>query len=139
MTLRLSLRSLPRSSADMDEYFVVDESWNESYSGWLKVSRLSSKDCLFVISVGGGDGARNISGNLVSAMQLAVAQGSEIVGIVGRDGGELRKVANASIVIPSINAANVTTQVEGFQALLWHLIVCHPILEGATPKWESTI
>jgi D-sedoheptulose 7-phosphate isomerase len=72
-------------------------------------------------------------------MKLALAQGAEIVGIVGRDGGELRKVANASIVIPSINAANITTQVEGFQALLWHLIVCHPMLEGSTPKWESII
>ena len=118
---------------------INDESWNDSYSGWLKVSRLNSNDCLFIISVGGGDARRNISGNLVSAMKLALAQGAEIVGIVGRDGGELRKVANASIVIPSINAANITTQVEGFQALLWHLIVCHPMLEGSTPKWESII
>ena len=118
---------------------INDESWNDSYSGWLKVSRLNSNDCLFIISVGGGDATRNISGNLVSAMKLALAQGAEIVGIVGRDGGELRKVANASIVIPSINTANITTQVEGFQALLWHLIVCHPMLEGSTPKWESII
>lgn len=118
---------------------INDDSWDDSYSGWLKVSRLNSNDCLFIISVGGGDATRNISGNLVSAMKLAVAQGSDIVGIVGRDGGELRKVANASIVIPSINTANVTTQVEGFQALLWHLIVCHPMLEGSTPKWESII
>lgn len=118
---------------------INDESWNSSYSGWLEVSQLDANDCLFIISVGGGDAARNISGNLVSAMQLAVARGAGIVGIVGRDGGELRKVANASIVIPNINFHNVTTQVEGFQALLWHLIVCHPILDGATPKWESTI
>jgi len=118
---------------------INDESWNDSYSGWLQASRLNSRDCLFVISVGGGDSERNISGNLVSAMDLASQVGSKIVGIVGRDGGELKKKADACILIPSINPANVTTQVEGFQALMWHLLVCHPDLEGATPKWESTI
>jgi D-sedoheptulose 7-phosphate isomerase len=116
---------------------VNDESWDEAYSGWLRASRINKKDCIFVISVGGGDAERKISGNLVSAINLAREVGCEIVGIVGRTGGELRKFATASILIPSINAQNVTTQVEGFQALIWHLLVCHPRLEGATPKWES--
>lgn len=118
---------------------INDESWNESYSGWLQVSRLNSQDCIFVISVGGGDTERNISGNLVSAMNLASLVGSKIVGIVGRDGGELKKKADACILIPTVNQVNVTTQVEGFQALIWHLLVCHPIFEGATTKWESMI
>lgn len=118
---------------------INDESWNDSYSGWLKASRLNSRDCIFVISVGGGDSERNISGNLVSAINLALQVGAKIVGIVGRDGGELKKKSDACILVPSINQANVTTQVEGFQALLWHLLVCHPIFDGAIPKWESTI
>lgn len=118
---------------------INDESWNDSYSGWLQASRLNSRDCIFIISVGGGDAERNISGNLVSAINLASKVGSKIVGIVGRDGGELKKKANACILIPTVNPANVTTQVEGFQALIWHLLVCHPVFEGATPKWEATI
>jgi D-sedoheptulose 7-phosphate isomerase len=118
---------------------VNDESWNDAYSGWLRASNLSSNDCIFVISVGGGDAERNISGNLVSAIELACEVGAQVIGIAGRDGGELRKRADASILVPVVNANNVTTQVEGFQALIWHLLVCHPQLEGSTPKWESLV
>jgi D-sedoheptulose 7-phosphate isomerase len=116
---------------------INDESWAESYANWLKVSKINSDDGLFVFSVGGGDADKKISENLVQAIDLAKSVGSSIVGIVGRDGGHLARSANASIVVPSIDPRNVTTQTEGFQALLWHLIVCDPRLESATPMWES--
>jgi D-sedoheptulose 7-phosphate isomerase len=118
---------------------INDDSWKSSYSEWLKVSRINSKDCVFVLSVGGGDRDLHISENLVAAMDLAKHVGAQVVGIAGRDGGYLAQVADACIVVPTISKANVTTQVEGFQALLWHLIVCHPVLESATPKWESVL
>lgn len=116
---------------------INDESWAESYANWLKVSKLNSKDGLFVFSVGGGDAEKRISENLVLAIDLAKSVGASIVGIVGRDGGHLARHADASIVVPSIDPSNVTTQTEGFQALLWHLIVCDPRLESSTPMWES--
>lgn len=116
---------------------VNDESWADAYANWLKVSNFNKNDCLFVISVGGGDPVKKISENLVKSMDLARKVGASITGIVGRDGGYLSKVADSCVVIPTVNPVNVTTQVEGFQSLFWHLLVCHPILESATPKWES--
>ncbi len=116
---------------------VNDESWATSYSEYLKVSRLGPNDLVFIISVGGGSKDKKISENLTSVMDLAKKVGAKIVGIAGRDGGYLSQVADSAIVIPSLNSANITTQVEGFQALIWHMMVTHPILNGATPKWES--
>ena len=118
---------------------VNDESWATAYSEYLKVSRLSSKDLLFVISVGGGDKVKRVSENLTSAMDLAKSVEAKVVGIAGRDGGYLGRVADAVIIVPTINSSNVTTQVEGFQALIWHLMVTHPALNAATPKWESIV
>ena len=116
---------------------VNDESWEGAYASWLKGSRINSNDCLFVFSVGGGDAEKNISGNLVQAIDTAREAGAAVVGVVGRDGGHLRKHATASILVPIVDPTHVTYQVEGFQALMWHLIVGHPALEGATPMWES--
>lgn len=116
---------------------VNDESWADSYANWLKVSRISEKDCVFVFSVGGGDADKKISENLVKAMDLAKSVGAKVVGVAGRDGGHLARVADACAIVPPIKSSNITTQTEGFQALLWHLIVCHPALESATPMWES--
>jgi len=116
---------------------INDEGWDGAYAAWLDVSRLSGLDCLFVFLVGGGDAERRISVNLVEAIELARSRGASVVGIVGRDGGHLAKVADAAIVIPPLAAADVTAQTEGLQALFWHLIVTHPRLRAATPKWES--
>ena len=116
---------------------VNDNGWETSYSEYLKVSRLGSKDLVFIISVGGGDKDKKISENLTMAMDLAKSVGAKVVGIAGRDGGYLSKVADSVIIVPPINSGNITTQVEGFQALIWHMIVTHPRLNSATPKWES--
>lgn len=116
---------------------INDDSWATSYSSWLTGSRIGPDDALFVFSVGGGDAARGISVNLVSAIDCATAQGASVVGVVGRDGGYLRQVATASVIIPPHDPAHITQQTEGFQALIWHLLVGHPALQGATPKWES--
>jgi len=93
---------------------------------------------VFIFSVGGGDLERNISANLVRAMQLAQEVGAEIYGVVGRDGGYTAKVANACVVVPTVNAESVTPHTESFQALVWHLLVAHPALMVASNKWEST-
>jgi D-sedoheptulose 7-phosphate isomerase len=116
---------------------INDEGWDGSYAAWLTVSRLNERDCLFVFSVGGGDAERNVSTNLVRAMELARDAGAAIVGVVGRDGGALRELATASVVIPTVDPSAVTPQTEGLQALMWHLIVSHPDLCTATAKWES--
>jgi D-sedoheptulose 7-phosphate isomerase len=118
---------------------INDEGWETSYSEYLKVSNLNEKDAVFIFSVGGGDKLANISPNLVSAMDIAKDVGASIVGIVGRNGGHLRKLADASILVPEVSSENVTTQVEGFQALLWHMLVTHPKLNPKPRKWESTI
>jgi D-sedoheptulose 7-phosphate isomerase len=114
-----------------------DEGWETSYAGWLKVSRVSSDDMLFVFSVGGGDLARNISPNLVRALQLATEVKARIIGIVGRDGGYTATVADACVIIPTVNPAAVTPHTESFQAVIWHLLVSHPLLQLAPNKWES--
>jgi D-sedoheptulose 7-phosphate isomerase len=116
---------------------INDEGWDGSYAAWLTVSNLNERDCLFVFSVGGGNAERNVSTNLVRAMELARDVGAAIVGVVGRDGGTLRELATASIVIPTVDPGAVTPQTEGLQALMWHLIVSHPDLCTATAKWES--
>ncbi len=116
---------------------INDEGWETAYEMWLKGSRMNSNDALFVFSVGGGDAEKGISTNLVRAIDHAKSVGAIVVGVAGRDGGHLLRTADAMILVPTIDPKNVTTQTEGFQALMWHLLVGHPALDGATPKWES--
>jgi D-sedoheptulose 7-phosphate isomerase len=118
---------------------VNDDGWADAYAAWLRVSNLRGSDCVFVFSVGGGSAEHQISLNLINAMRLAKARAAMIVGIVGRDGGVLRDMADASILIPVGDPQHVTAQTEGLQALLWHLIVTHPILSSSEPKWESLV
>jgi D-sedoheptulose 7-phosphate isomerase len=114
-----------------------DDGWATVFVEWLKVSRLSSNDAVFVFSVGGGSLEKNISPNLVMALQHAKAIDACIVGIVGRDGGYTAKVADACVVIPTVNGETVTPHSEAFQAVVWHLLVSHPKLKGGQTKWES--
>ena len=115
-----------------------DEGWATVFESWLRTSRLRKRDLLLVFSVGGGDLERNVSPNLVAALRFARAVGASIVGIVGRDGGYTATVANACILIPTINPMHVTPHAEAFQAVVWHLLVSHPILKVEQTKWEST-
>jgi D-sedoheptulose 7-phosphate isomerase len=114
-----------------------DEGWESTFANWLQGSRLNSKDLVMVLSVGGGDLERNVSPNLVSALQYAKQTGSRIIGIVGRDGGYTAKIADCSIVIGTVNPDHVTPHTEAFQGLVWHLLVSHPQLKAAPTKWES--
>ena len=116
---------------------VNDEGWETSYMNWLRGSRLKPTDLLFVFSVGGGDASRNISANLVRALQYAKEIGAGICGVVGRDGGFTAQVADACILIPVLNSATITPHTESFQALVWHLLVSHPALKATEMKWES--
>lgn len=116
---------------------VNDEGWETSYREWLKVSRLSSTDMLLVFSVGGGDLERNISANLVRAVEYARQIGCSIGAVVGRDGGYTGRVADACVIVPAVNDAHVTPHTEAFQAVIWHLLVSHPALKAAPTKWES--
>lgn len=116
---------------------VNDEGWDTTLSNWLKVSRLSSRDGLLVFSVGGGSTERNISPNLVNAVAFAREKGATIVGIVGKDGGYTAKEADAAIIIPPVESNLVTPLTEGFQAVMWHLLVSHPLLQVNAAKWES--
>lgn len=118
---------------------VNDEGWDTAYAEWLRASRLASADTLFVFSVGGGDRERNISVNLVNAMELAREVGASITGIVGRDGGLVARWSEACITVPSLNPSMVTPQTEGLQALFWHLLISHPSVASCTPKWESSV
>ena len=115
-----------------------DEGWATVFSEWLKGSRINAKDGLLIFSVGGGNLDKNVSPNLVSAIQLAKKAGASVVGIVGRDGGYTAKEANACVIVPTVNAAHVTPHSEAFQAVIWHLFVSHPKLKVAPTKWEST-
>jgi len=115
-----------------------DDGWTSVFAEWLRGSRLRAEDGVFVFSVGGGDAARNVSANLVAALQLARERGAAIVGVVGRDGGYTREVADASVLIPTVNDATVTPHAEAFQAVVWHLLVSHPKLKRVETKWEST-
>src|SRR5438045_2395229 len=114
-----------------------DQGWSSVFVEWLKTSRINSKDAVLVLSVGGGNQERNVSPNLVSALQLATDRGASVIGIVGRDGGYTAKVADVSIVIPIVNPNNITPHTEAFQAVVWHLLVSHPKLKSAPTKWES--
>ena len=116
-----------------------DEGWASVFSTWLKGSRLGADDMLFVLSVGGGSLEHNISPNLVVALNDARHVGARIVGIVGRDGGYTAQVADACIIVPTVNADNVTPHTEAFQAVIWHLLISHPALKTADTKWESTL
>lgn len=115
-----------------------DEGWASVFVEWLKVSRLQSNDMVFVFSVGGGNLDKNISPNLVTALQHAKHVGAQIVGVVGRDGGYTAKVADACVIIPTVNPETVTPHSEAFQAVIWHLLVSHPALKASQTKWEST-
>ena len=114
-----------------------DEGWASVFVEWLRGSRLKKEDALLVFSVGGGSVEKNVSPNLVSALQFAKEIGATILGIVGRDGGYTAQVADACVIIPTVNAANVTPHSEAFQAVVWHLFVSHPALKIAQTKWES--
>jgi D-sedoheptulose 7-phosphate isomerase len=116
---------------------VNDEGWDSSFAEWLKGSRISDRDAVLVFSVGGGDRERNISANLVLALETAQKAGAKVFGIVGRDGGFTRKVADASVVIPPLHPDRTTPHTEGLAAVVWHLIVTHPDLARAETKWES--
>ncbi len=116
---------------------INDDGWDSSYEEWLRSSRLNERDCLFVFSVGGGSLDRQVSVNLVRAMQLAETVGASIVGVVGRDGGELGRRANAYVLLPTVDERLVTPQTEGLQALVWHLMVSHPALDPELGKWEA--
>ena len=115
-----------------------DEGWEGVFAEWLKGSRLNAQDGLLVFSVGGGSLEKNVSPNLVRALQLAKERGSAIVGIVGRDGGYTAQVADVAIIIATVNPENTTPHAEAFQAVVWHLFVSHPKLKVAQTKWEST-
>ncbi len=114
-----------------------DEGWSSVFVSWLKGSRLRPDDALFVLSVGGGDRDRNISANLVHALEYGRDIGATIVGIVGRDGGFTAQVADAVVVVPTVNSERVTPHAEAFQAVIWHLLVSHPALQQASTAWES--
>jgi D-sedoheptulose 7-phosphate isomerase len=116
-----------------------DEGWESVFAGWLKVSRLSARDALFIMSVGGGDVERNISPNLVCAIQLAKKVGAKVTGVVGRDGGFTARAADACVIVPTVNAETITLHSEAFQALIWHLLVSHPLLKENQTKWEAVM
>jgi D-sedoheptulose 7-phosphate isomerase len=116
---------------------INDDGWETSFAAWLAGSRLGDRDALFVFSVGGGDAARNVSVNLVRALEYGRSVGARIFGVVGRDGGYTAEVADACIVVPTVNPGNVTPHTEGFQAVLWHLLVSHPAVRVREAKWES--
>lgn len=116
---------------------INDEGWETSYSAWLSGSRLRAGDLLLVFSVGGGDLQRNISPNIVNCLRLAKEVGARICGIVGRDGGATAAVADACVVIPTVNDSRITPHTEGLQAVVWHLLVSDPDLGVVTTRWES--
>jgi D-sedoheptulose 7-phosphate isomerase len=114
-----------------------DDGWESVFIEWLKGSHLNNKDAVFILSVGGGNREKNISVNLVRALEYAKKAGAKIIGIVGRDGGYTGKVADACVIVPTVNAATVTAHTEAFQAVIWHLIVSDPRIRATEMKWES--
>ena len=116
-----------------------DEGWATIFSEWLKVSRLRPDDTVLVFSVGGGNVEKNVSPNLVSALQYAKSVGSKILGVVGRDGGYTARVADATVLVPVVNPDHITPHSEAFQAVVWHLMVSHPALKHSQTKWESVV
>jgi D-sedoheptulose 7-phosphate isomerase len=117
---------------------INDDGWDTAYRNWLAGSHLSRRDMVFVFSVGGGDANRNISTNLVRALQYAKDVGATICGVVGRDGGFTAQVAAACVIVPVVNCETITPHTESFQAIVWHLLVSHPLLKLSEMKWEST-
>ena len=117
---------------------VNDDGWETVFESWLKGSRLTAKDCIFVFSVGGGNAEKKVSVNLVNALRYAKETGAKVIGVVGRDGGYTAKVADACVIIPTVNEKTVTPQTEAFQAVVWHLIVSSPAMQKFEMKWEST-
>jgi D-sedoheptulose 7-phosphate isomerase len=115
-----------------------DEGWETVFVNWLRVSKLSARDMVFVLSVGGGDLEKNISPNLVRALQYAKEVGASIGGICGRTGGYTAQVADVCVIVPTVNDSTVTPHAEAFQGIVWHLLVSHPALKAAQTKWEST-
>ena len=116
-----------------------DDGWASVFVEWLRGSRLNAKDCLFILSVGGGNLEKNVSPNLVAAIKLAKEVGARVIGIVGKDGGYTAKVADACVIVPTVNPNNVTPHSEAFQAVIWHLFVSHPDLKINQTKWESVV
>jgi len=116
-----------------------DEGWASVFVEWLKISKLCANDILFILSVGGGNLEKNISPNLVTAIQYAKEIGAKITGIVGRDGGYTAQVADACVIVPTVNSETITPHSEAFQAVIWHLLVSHPKLKAHQTKWESTV
>jgi D-sedoheptulose 7-phosphate isomerase len=114
-----------------------DEGWASVFEGWLRVSRLGAGDLVLVLSVGGGNLEKNVSPNLVAALRYAKSVGARVVGIVGRDGGYTAQVADACVIIPTVNPGHTTPHSEAFQAVIWHLLVSHPELKRAQTKWEA--
>ena len=117
---------------------VNDEGWDTSFSEWLKVSRLDKRDALLVFSVGGGSREKNVSMNLVRALELARGVGAKIFGVVGKDGGATKTAAEACVIIPTVSPDRITPHTEGLCAVIWHLLVSHPRLKQSATKWEST-
>ncbi|HEY8903218.1 MAG TPA: SIS domain-containing protein [Chthoniobacterales bacterium] len=115
-----------------------DEGWATVFVEWLRTSRISARDTVMVFSVGGGDLEKNVSPNLVHALQLAKEVGASVIGIVGRDGGYTAKVADAVAIVPTVHSDRVTPHAEAFQGVIWHLLVSHPRLKVVQTKWEST-
>jgi len=116
---------------------INDEGWDTAYANWLRGSHLVARDGVLVFSVGGGDAERNVSVNLVRAIEYAKAVGARVGGIVGRDGGFTAKMADACVIVPTVDPETVTPHSEAFQAVIWHLLVSHPRLRVAPAKWES--
>jgi len=116
-----------------------DEGWATVFVEWLKISKLHSKDALFIFSVGGGNLEKNISPNLVEAIKLAKSVGAKVTGVVGRDGGYTAQAADACVIVPTVNPETITPHSEAFQAVVWHLLVSHPKLKANQTKWESAV
>jgi D-sedoheptulose 7-phosphate isomerase len=112
-----------------------DEGWETVFSGWLKVSKINMKDCLFILSVGGGNKEKNVSPNLIEAIDLAKEVGARVTGIVGRDGGYTAQNADVCLIVPTVNPSTVTPHSESFQTVIWHLMVSHPKLKSNPTKW----
>ena len=117
---------------------INDDGWDTSFANWLRGSRLSERDMVFVFSVGGGDLERNISANLVRALEEAKRVSATICGVVGRNGGYTAQVADECVLIPVVNPSAITPHTEAFQAVVWHLMVSHPKLRFSEMKWESS-
>lgn len=114
-----------------------DEGWPTVFEAWLRTSRLAPDDLIMVLSVGGGSREQNVSPNLVAALEYAKTVGAKVIGVVGRDGGYTATVADACVLVPTVNSAHITPHAESVQPLVWHLLVSHPLLKAGATKWES--